>query len=331
MTDTASGSIDAAQPAPRIASDDEIKDLVMTATISRCYEDYGTFFLTQKVPKSYKLAFQRAFDGSIAFPETALAFVNTPAVLLPVGREMVMVLTAVDTEAPVLLTSIDNWKTVKTILHGQQGYFQALNKNIREESPYMEYNNRLQKVRSHEQTVFDFTLVCNDDKEIKVHSQVLASQWPFFDKMLESNMAEKSSHTLKLPHSKRLVEAIVSHLYDEQMSMSFEVAAGLLVTAQMYDLPKLLITAMQVIKNTALTYDKALLAWKKANEADNKAVKKHCARYLHSNIGGLGEDDSEAEKMLAEFDRAEMIQLFKDMSLVQVAPAAADAAVPKRK
>lgn len=46
--------------------------------------------------------------------------------------------------------------------------------------------------------------------------------------------------------------------------MSFEDAAGLLVTAQMYDLPKLLITAMQVIKKTALTYDMALLAWKKA-------------------------------------------------------------------
>lgn len=53
---------------------------------------------------------------------------------------MVMVLTAVDTEAPVLLSSIDNWQTVKTILNVQPGY---LNKNIRAESPYMEYNNRL--------------------------------------------------------------------------------------------------------------------------------------------------------------------------------------------
>lgn len=61
---------------------------------------------------------------------------------------------------------------------------------------------------------------------------------------------------------------------------------------------------------------------------DNEAVKKRCARYLHSNIGGLGEDDSEAEKMLAGFDRTELIQLFKDMSLVQVAPAAAEVAAP---
>ncbi|KAG5363274.1 hypothetical protein CJU89_2443 [Yarrowia sp. B02] len=184
--------------------------------------------------------------------------------------------------------STDCWDTLKVYKHGVKEYWTELNYSIRQESSYMTFHDGLSKVREHKGTVFDFTLVCNDDKEIKVHSQVLASQWPFFDRMLSSNMAEQESKTLKFPHDLEVVEAMVDHLYEKQeWSFSFEVAAGLLVAAQMYDSPELLIEAMMQIKNAELTCDNALLAWKMANKAHNSAVKSHCAKFLHSNIGGL--------------------------------------------
>lgn len=171
--------------------------------------------------------------------------------------------------------------------------------------------SRLAKVRQYGH--FDFTIVCRDKKEIPVHSIILASQWSFFRDMLDSNMAESSSKTLELDCPVEWIEAIVSHFYEERKKLDFDTAVGVIIVAQMYNVPDLLVDAMRRIKDEKMTHQQAIETWQKV-KMHNKAVGDYCAKQMKENMGELHSDES-AQGKLQELTQLELVELLNNLSL----------------
>lgn len=171
--------------------------------------------------------------------------------------------------------------------------------------------SQLSKVRKYGN--FDFKIVCLNEEEIEVHSLILASQWSFFSNMMESNMSEVSSKKLTLDYPVEWIEAIVSLFYDEKKPLDFDTATGVVIVAQMYDIPELLTQAMRRIKQEDMDVHLAINSWQKV-KLHNKAVSDHCAGQAKQKIANL-HNSTDAQNALNELSQLELIELLNNLSL----------------
>lgn len=167
------------------------------------------------------------------------------------------------------------------------------------------YPSKLRKVRHG--TPGDFDLKSNQGDLIEVHKAVVAPLWPFFEAALNSEMKESQEDVLELQCPTSTLETIVRHLYDEDLELQFEDAANLVVVAQMYDLPELLITAISFIKSRKNTFDELLTAWEKGQEAKNEAVKSFCAKNMIDELVA-------SKDKLAKLPKDHLLDLLMDVA-----------------
>lgn len=107
-----------------------------------------------------------------------------------------------------------------------------------------------------------------------MHRLILNRQWRYFKHKLGS---EPLKTLLHINASESVVEAIVSHLYEENKPLMFEDAVALLITAHVYELPTLLLRAMRRIKTRGLGFEEAVMVWKHCHASENKPMRLYCS------------------------------------------------------
>ncbi|KAG5358235.1 hypothetical protein CJU89_4742 [Yarrowia sp. B02] len=215
-----------------------------------------------------------------------------------------------DSPIPVrILTTKDNWKTCSLRTATGALVQAAFSTETPEEEPQ---KSSLVKIR--ENGDFDFTIECLDG-EIRVHSLIMSSRWPFFKAMKDSKMQEQKARRLKLAFPEATVEAMVSYLYEEHHPLDFETSLGLLEVAKMYDLPELLEEAEQTVTERDMSVDETLKAYRIACRADLESIRNHCCLRIKAFV------DEPGETLTAELDelsQQELVRLIRYMDRLSV-------------
>lgn len=157
----------------------------------------------------------------------------------------------------------------------------------------------------------DFKLNSDDGESVIVHKTVVQPLWPFIAAAVDSKMVESEENAIDLPFPKSTIEAAVRYLYGQELKLSFEDAANLVVMAQMYDLPELLKLAVERVKNEAMNVTQSILLWQKAFEAKNDNLREFCAKKIKTK-----RTDVSNTTLLKDLDRDEVVELFVDVSKV---------------
>lgn len=300
-----------------ISARDDVRHLAMHCTATGYFEGAGSFFLThyaaekgsKEQRKCYLLSVERP-SGEIIRAKDILETSYVPQGLFAINETTLLVL-ASNNEKTCFLKSRDDWKGFD-IFSPSKSSFNTLLNSIVPNLHKLNHSSNLSKFRhggGH-----DFTLVCAGEDEIPVHSVYLSCQWPFFKNTLESNMTETRSRTLLLNHPVSWIEAMVSHFYDERKQLDFDTAVGVLVVAQIYQVPDLLTQAITRIKEEDMDIHQALQVWKQVGQVDNSAVKEYCANKIRLMMSTLY-NSSTSQDLLSDLTQAQFIRLFNDMSL----------------
>lgn len=299
-----------------ICTDDEVKEFVMNATATGYLEGTGTFVLTHTGKDPKKESYERyevrliRESGELVKSNTALLSLQTPSGLFVIASDVFFVL--YEDEPPCTIKTKSNWSNIEVIPSEHKDFFPTINTSIASSLPRLNHTSNLSRVRQKGNQ--DFTIICDDNKEIKVHSLILSAQWEFFENMLESKMSEATTSTLRLRYPVEWIEALVSHFYDERKSMDFETATGVVIVAQIYDVPELLVQAMRRIKEEDMDIHQALLGWKRAHLVENKAVRDYCAKRISSEMSKLSSSKT-SQAILGDLTQLEFVQLLNDLSL----------------
>lgn len=165
----------------------------------------------------------------------------------------------------------------------------------------------LSKVRSNGE--FDFTFVTKEGT-IPVHTLVFKACLPFFAAMMDSKMSESSENRLEIPYPHSWVEAMVSYFYGEPFEVDFEQATGLLILADVYDIPELQRLAVSQIKSERLDMSKCLAGWKNAFEAQNEEMRAYFAAFARRQLDKL----EQSAEFLHDMSQQEAVELMLDVS-----------------
>lgn len=157
---------------------------------------------------------------------------------------------------------------------------------------------------------FDFKIMAEDGSSVPVHSLIFESVWPFFKTMLESNMSESAEKKMQTPYPLSWIEAMVSHLYEEDNELSFDDAIGLVGVASMYVIPKLEQLAINRIHEETLDVPKSLAGWRLAHQDAREELQEHFSCYLRRNLDMLGDH----EELLVELTKEEVVRLMLAVS-----------------
>ena len=144
-------------------------------------------------------------------------------------------------------------------------------------------------------------------KPIYVHRIILQARWPHFNRVWSSHMAEFQTKKMRLPESYPVVRAFLFYLYTDSIAMtpppppafastgagtelppatplSLDVVAGLLVLANMYDLPRLRLLCVHRLSRD-LDTDAAAIVWERAALAGEDWLRCRAARYCLTHWG----------------------------------------------
>lgn len=314
-----------------ICTDDEVKELVMNATVTGYLEGTGTFILTHTGKESegtretFKITLLRD-SGELLTCVNALLSSDFPVRLFVVASDTLVVLYG--HLNPCILKTTSAWTNMDVLSSVHNNFFPTINSTFTSSLPRLNHTSNLAKVR--QKGNYDFTIICDDNKEIKVHSLILSAQWNFFETMLESKMSEAATSTLRLRYPVEWIEAVVSHFYDERKPMDFKTATGVVIVAQIYDIPELLTKAIRRIKEEDMNIHQALLGWKRAHSVENKAVRDFCASSVSKEMTKLSGSKA-SQDILGDLTQVEFVQLFNDLSLSAKAAESKAAAETKKK
>lgn len=144
--------------------------------------------------------------------------------------------------------------------------------------------------------------------------------------MMQSDFAEVHNKVLKLDYPSDWIEVVVSYVYGQTVEMTFEQATGLVVVAEMYQLPGLVKMASDEIMKAprdAIPLDEAVLGWKRAHEARNEPVKAFLARNIAHKKPQIenNDDDKRAFEPLSSEDTLGLY--FDTLNISQVAEVSA--------
>lgn len=206
---------------------------------------------------------------------------------------------------PCLLCFDNKWTTSKiTILAAGR---ETMRRALGQQSPKTE--SLMSKIRTG--TPGDFHLKSIDGTLLEVHTSVLIPQWEFFAAAAKSDMKEATEKIVEIQAPTTTLEVIVRHFYEQDLDMTFEDAANLVVIAQMYNLPELVTLATEKIKSSKKGVDENLTAWQKSLEAENEELRTYSASKLQS----LMPDIAKSKERIDEMSKQDLTTLLMDMSL----------------
>lgn len=117
---------------------------------------------------------------------------------------------------------------------------------------------------------------------IHVHKLILQARWPHFARLYNSQMAEFHSKKMHIPEPYTVVKAFLRYLYMDSLSMDdvpdLDDVSGLLVLANMYDLPHLRLMCVNRLSKE-MDVEHACIIWQCANSANEEWLRKRAATY----------------------------------------------------
>ncbi|KAK2743790.1 hypothetical protein FQN57_004727 [Myotisia sp. PD_48] len=131
---------------------------------------------------------------------------------------------------------------------------------------------------------------------IHVHRIILQTRWPHFRRLYAAKMAEYQTNRLHIPEPYHVVRAFLYYLYTDSISADSEAApsvidvAGMLVMANLYDMPKLRLLCVNRLSRE-LDVDNAAIVWERAVRTNEDWLKRRAASFCLANWGRIVRTD----------------------------------------
>lgn len=125
---------------------------------------------------------------------------------------------------------------------------------------------------------------------IYVHKIILQARWPHFNRVYNSQMAEFQTKKMHIPEPYPVVRAFLYYLYTDSIAThpryctSLNDVAGLLVMANIYDMPRLRLLCLYRLSRE-LDVDHAAIVWERAGVANEEWLKRRAASYCLTHWG----------------------------------------------
>ncbi|KEF57099.1 uncharacterized protein A1O9_07289 [Exophiala aquamarina CBS 119918] len=132
----------------------------------------------------------------------------------------------------------------------------------------------------------------NVSQAIHVHKMILHARWPHFKRLYASKMIEYQTSRLHIPEPYSVVRAFLYYLYTDSIAphpafcRDLTDVAGMLVMANLYDMPKLRLLCVNRLSRE-IDIDHAAVIWERAGRTDEEWLKARAARFCLMNWGRI--------------------------------------------
>ncbi|KAI9806532.1 MAG: hypothetical protein M1833_003719 [Piccolia ochrophora] len=127
---------------------------------------------------------------------------------------------------------------------------------------------------------------------IHVHKCILVARWPHFGRLYGARMIEYHSKRMHIPEPYSVVRAFLYYLYSDSIAQhpeycpSLNEVAGLLVMANLYDMPSLHGKCVSRLLNE-MDVDNAAVVWERAGVANAHGLRRRAAAFCLKNWGRI--------------------------------------------
>ena len=127
---------------------------------------------------------------------------------------------------------------------------------------------------------------------IHVHKIILQARWPHFKRMYAAKMSEFHTKRLHIPEPYTVVRAFLYYLYTDsiaphpQYCTSLTDVAGMLVMANLYDMPKLRLLCVHRLSRE-LDVEHAAIIWERAGRTNEEWLKRRAATFCLTHWGRI--------------------------------------------
>ncbi|RMZ76042.1 hypothetical protein DV737_g5018, partial [Chaetothyriales sp. CBS 132003] len=130
---------------------------------------------------------------------------------------------------------------------------------------------------------------------IHLHKMILHARWPHFRRLYASKMLEYQQSRLHIPEPYSVVRAFLFYLYTDSIApstfcRSLTDVAGMLVMANLYDIPKLRLLCVNRLSRE-IDIEHAAVIWERAGRTDEEWLKSRAARFCLMNWGRVVRTD----------------------------------------
>ncbi|KAI1609113.1 RCC1 and BTB domain-containing protein [Exophiala viscosa] len=130
----------------------------------------------------------------------------------------------------------------------------------------------------------------NISQPIHVHKMILQARWPHFRRLYASKMVEYQTSRLHIPEPYSVVRAFLYYLYTDSIAphpvfcKDLTDVAGMLVMADLYDMPKLRLLCVNRLSRE-IDIENAAVIWERAGRTEEEWLKSRAARFCLMNWG----------------------------------------------
>jgi hypothetical protein len=127
---------------------------------------------------------------------------------------------------------------------------------------------------------------------IHVHRIILQARWPHFKRLYAAQMAEYHTKRMHIPEPYSVVRAFLYYLYSDsildhpQYCTSILDVAGMLVMANLYDMPKLRLLCVHRLSRE-LDVENAAIIWERAGRTNEEWLRRRAAQFCLTNWGRI--------------------------------------------
>lgn len=125
---------------------------------------------------------------------------------------------------------------------------------------------------------------------IHVHRIILQARWPHFKRLYSAQMAEYHTKRMHIPEPYSVVRAFLYYLYSDsildhpQYCTSIFDVAGMLVMANLYDMPKLRLLCVHRLSRE-LDVENAAIIWERAGRTNEDWLRRRAAQFCLAHWG----------------------------------------------
>ncbi|GKZ79472.1 hypothetical protein AnigIFM56816_003664 [Aspergillus niger] len=131
---------------------------------------------------------------------------------------------------------------------------------------------------------------------IHVHRIILQLRWPHFKRLYSAQMAEYHANRMHIPEPYSVVRAFIYYLYTDSIAGHLEFCsdiidvAGMLVMANLYDMPKLRLLCVNRLSRE-LDVENAAIIWERAGRTNEQWLMRRAAQFCLANWGRVVRTD----------------------------------------
>lgn len=125
---------------------------------------------------------------------------------------------------------------------------------------------------------------------IHVHKLILQARWPHFNRLYASQMAEFQTKKMHIPEPYSVVRAFLYYLYTDSIAKhatycsDLADVAGLLVMANVYDMPRLRLLCIHRLSRE-IDVEHAAIVWERAGTAGEEWLRRRASTYCLTHWG----------------------------------------------